>query len=132
MVIDQWRRPMREYATEHDARPASSRGDLADDVTKRRWLIGALQRAIPRERAVIVLRHYFDVTEADVARELNLSLGTVKSLNSRGAGQAQDLDPRAPPQTGDWSTAMNDLDDLKDACTRRPTSNPARWTSPGS
>ena len=30
------------------------------------------------------MRHYLDVAEADVARELNLSLGTVKSLNSRG------------------------------------------------
>jgi DNA-directed RNA polymerase specialized sigma24 family protein len=30
------------------------------------------------------MRHYLDLPEADVARELDLSLGTVKSLNSRG------------------------------------------------
>jgi DNA-directed RNA polymerase specialized sigma24 family protein len=59
-------------------------GDVADDVTRRRWLIGMLDALSPRERAVIVLRHYVDLPEAEVARELNLSLGTVKSLNSRG------------------------------------------------
>jgi RNA polymerase sigma factor (sigma-70 family) len=57
---------------------------VADDVVRRRWLIGALQALSPRERAVIVLRHFFDASEAEVARELNLSAGTVKSLNSRG------------------------------------------------
>jgi RNA polymerase sigma-70 factor (sigma-E family) len=83
LVIDQWRRPLREYATEHlPDRP--SENDVADDVARRRWLIAALEALSPRERAVIVLRHYLDVPEADVARELDLSVGTVKSLNSRG------------------------------------------------
>jgi RNA polymerase sigma-70 factor (sigma-E family) len=82
-VIDRWRRPMREYATEElPDRPVP--GDVADDVTGRRWLIAALDALAPRERAVIVLRHYLDLSEAEVARELDLSLGTVKSLNSRG------------------------------------------------
>jgi RNA polymerase sigma-70 factor (sigma-E family) len=83
LVIDQWRRPVREYATEHLPDQAAPR-DLADDVARRRWLISALGALSPRERAVIVMRHYLDVPEADVARELELSLGTVKSLNSRG------------------------------------------------
>jgi RNA polymerase sigma-70 factor (sigma-E family) len=83
LVIDRWRRPIREYATDElPDRPAMH--DVADEVTRRRWLIAALDALSPRERAVIVLRHYLDVAEADVARELNLSLGTVKSLNSRG------------------------------------------------
>jgi RNA polymerase sigma-70 factor (sigma-E family) len=82
-VIDKWRRPIREYATEElPDRPVA--GDVADDVTRRRWLIAALDALSPRERAVIVLRHYLDLAEADVARELDLSVGTVKSLNSRG------------------------------------------------
>ena len=82
LITDQWRRPLREYATEQMPEQPQPR-DLADDVTKRRWLIGALQALSPRERSVVVLRHFFDVTEVDVARELDLSLGTVKSLNSR-------------------------------------------------
>ncbi|AGZ44733.1 SigE family RNA polymerase sigma factor [Actinoplanes friuliensis] len=82
LITDQWRRPMREYATEQLPEQPLPR-DLADDVTRRRWLIGALKTLSPRERTVVVLRHFFDATEVDVARELNLSLGTVKSLNSR-------------------------------------------------
>ncbi|GID95299.1 DNA-directed RNA polymerase sigma-70 factor [Amorphoplanes digitatis] len=82
LITDQWRRPMREYATEQLPEQPLPR-DLADDVARRRWLIGALQALSPRERAVVVLRHFFDATEVDVARELDISLGTVKSLNSR-------------------------------------------------
>ncbi|MFI5491547.1 SigE family RNA polymerase sigma factor [Actinoplanes sp. NPDC051859] len=83
LLTDQWRRPLREYATEQLPEQQVSR-DVADDVTRRRWLIAALKVLSPRERTVIVMRHFFDITEADVASELNLSLGTVKSLNSRG------------------------------------------------
>jgi RNA polymerase sigma-70 factor (sigma-E family) len=83
LVTDQWRRPLREYATETMPERPLPR-DMADDVTRRQWLVGALDTLSSRERAVIVLRHFFDVAEADVARELDLSLGTVKSLNSRG------------------------------------------------
>jgi RNA polymerase sigma-70 factor (sigma-E family) len=82
LVTDQWRRPLREYAT--DTMPEQQAPqDIADVVSKRRWLIGALQALSPRERAVIVLRHFFDASEAEVARQLDLSAGTVKSLNSR-------------------------------------------------
>ena len=83
LVNDQWRRPMREYATEVMPDREAPR-DLADDVTRRRWLVTALRALSPRERSVIVLRHLLDASEAEVARDLNMALGTVKSLNSRG------------------------------------------------
>lgn len=82
LVIDQWRRPIREYATE-ELPDVPATADLAGDVARRGWLIAALDRLSARERAVVVMRHYLDLTEADVARELNLNVGTVKSLNSR-------------------------------------------------
>ncbi|BFU43570.1 SigE family RNA polymerase sigma factor [Krasilnikovia sp. MM14-A1004] len=99
LVTDKWRRPLREYATEQLPEGPVPR-DLADDVTRRRWLIGALDVLSPRERAVIVLRHYVDLPEAEVARELNLSLGTVKSLNSRGLAKLRVtvVDPPVPGQ----------------------------------
>jgi RNA polymerase sigma-70 factor (sigma-E family) len=82
LTIDSWRRRYREYATE-DVPDWPARTDVADDIAQRQWLILALGRLSPRERAVVVLRHYLDLPEAEVAGELNLPLGTVKSLNSR-------------------------------------------------
>ncbi|GAA1615468.1 SigE family RNA polymerase sigma factor [Actinoplanes couchii] len=96
LVTDQWRRPMREYATETmPDRQATE--DVADVVSKRRWLIGALQALSPRERAVIVLRHFFDASEAEVSRELDLSAGTVKSLNSRALAKLRITVGSVPP-----------------------------------
>ena len=79
---DQWRRPLREDA--HDALPESAAPrDLAGDVTDQRWLLTALAGLADRERAVVVLRHYFDLSEKEVAAELGVAVGTVKSLNAR-------------------------------------------------
>jgi RNA polymerase sigma factor (sigma-70 family) len=36
-----------------------------------------------RERQVLVLRHYYDMTEVDTAAALHMPLGTVKTLNRR-------------------------------------------------
>jgi RNA polymerase sigma-70 factor (sigma-E family) len=47
-------------------------------------VIDALGTLPPRQRAVLVLRYFADLTEADVAEALGCSLGTVKSTASRG------------------------------------------------
>ncbi|MCO8270317.1 SigE family RNA polymerase sigma factor [Actinoplanes sp. TRM 88003] len=79
---DQWRRPLREDA--HDQVPDRPTGrDVAGDVTDQRWLLAGLTALADRERAVVVLRHYFDLSEKEVAAELGVAVGTVKSLNSR-------------------------------------------------
>ncbi|MEV2237165.1 SigE family RNA polymerase sigma factor [Micromonospora sp. NPDC049891] len=80
-LVDGWRRPIREYPS--DDLPEQRGGDVADEVTTRRWLLGVLGALTPRERAIVVLRYYFDLPEAQVARELDVSLGTVKSTSSR-------------------------------------------------
>jgi RNA polymerase sigma-70 factor (sigma-E family) len=43
----------------------------------------ALSTLPPRQRAVIVLRYYEDLSEADIARTLGCSVGTVKSQASK-------------------------------------------------
>ena len=96
LVTDQWRRPLREYATEVLPDQEAPR-DVADDVTRRRWLIDALGTLSPKERSVIVLRHLFDASESAVARDLNLSLGTVKSLNSRALAKLRVTAGIRPP-----------------------------------
>jgi RNA polymerase sigma factor (sigma-70 family) len=59
-------------------------GDMAEDVARQQWLLAALSVLTERERLVVVMRHYFDMPEADVAVVLNIAVGSVKSLNSRG------------------------------------------------
>ncbi|WP_432856060.1 SigE family RNA polymerase sigma factor [Amycolatopsis sp. CA-161197] len=80
-VIDRWRRPYREQATEDVPERAIER-DFTAGVADQEWLMRALAPLSPRERAIVVLRHFWDLSEADVA-ELKVSLGTVKSTNSR-------------------------------------------------
>jgi RNA polymerase sigma-70 factor (sigma-E family) len=81
-VTDRWRRRIREYAT-GDLPEQPARTDVADEVALRRWLIGALATLTLRERAVVVMRYLFDLPEATVARDLGITVGTVKSTSSR-------------------------------------------------
>lgn len=81
-IIDGWRRPFREHATD-EVPEQHARDDVALDVTRREWLTTMLAGLTDRERTVVVMRHFFDLAETDVARELGVSLGTVKSTNSR-------------------------------------------------
>jgi RNA polymerase sigma-70 factor (sigma-E family) len=99
---DQWRRPMREDAYESGQIPdRPSPRDVADDVTEQQWLVAALAGLAGRERAVVVLRHYCDLSEREVAAELGIALGTVKSLNSRALAKLRiSLDPAEPITNG--------------------------------
>jgi RNA polymerase sigma-70 factor (sigma-E family) len=54
-----------------------------DDLADRTALHEALRLLGPRQRAVIVLRYWLDLSEAATARELGCSVGTVKSQASR-------------------------------------------------
>jgi RNA polymerase sigma-70 factor (sigma-E family) len=82
-VTDQWRRPIREHAGDQVPERAVP-GDMAEDVARQRWLLDALGVLTERERLVVVMRHYFDMPEAEVAAVLGVAVGSVKSLNSRG------------------------------------------------
>jgi RNA polymerase sigma-70 factor (sigma-E family) len=49
----------------------------------------ALAALPPRQRAVIVLRYFLDLPEAEVAAALQCSLGNVKSTTSRGLARLE-------------------------------------------
>jgi RNA polymerase sigma-70 factor (sigma-E family) len=51
----------------------------------------ALLRLPVRRRACVVLRHAFDLSEAETAEALGVSVGTVKSQTSKGMAQLQKL-----------------------------------------
>jgi len=86
-VTDRWRRRGREYPVgelpEHGLMEHRASPDPADEVALRHWLTGALATLTAKERAVIVMRYLFDQPEAAVARDLGITVGTVKSTSSR-------------------------------------------------
>jgi len=71
-------------ALEHEGN-APERSEPAGNgrVEQRADLMAALSRLSPRARAVIVLRYYGDLSEAQVAETLGCSVGTVKATTSR-------------------------------------------------
>jgi RNA polymerase sigma-70 factor (sigma-E family) len=54
-------------------------------------LMNALVTLPPRQRAVLVLRYFLDLPEAEVAAAMKCSLGTVKSTTSRGLARLEQV-----------------------------------------
>ncbi|GGN06626.1 SigE family RNA polymerase sigma factor [Streptomyces fuscichromogenes] len=63
---------------------AASAEEGAYDQLERRDLIKAMKGLQRRQREVLVLRYFADMTEAQVAETLGISLGSVKAYGSRG------------------------------------------------
>ncbi|MEE6262223.1 SigE family RNA polymerase sigma factor [Plantactinospora sonchi] len=67
--------------------------DVADGVVVRDELLGALNGLPARMRAVLVLRYWEDLSEAQIADLLGCSVGTVKSQASRGLARLRTVLP---------------------------------------
>jgi RNA polymerase sigma-70 factor (sigma-E family) len=76
------RRRLREQPTEQ--LPELPDADATEAHALRDELRRACLRLPPRQRAVLVLRYFEDLTEADTAATLGISVGAVKSQTSRG------------------------------------------------
>ena len=73
-----------------------------DDAADRDAVWQAIQQLPDRQRQVVVLRYYEDLSEADTADVLGISTGTVKSSLSRGLARLEELlaDPSRGRTTG--------------------------------
>jgi RNA polymerase sigma-70 factor (sigma-E family) len=106
---DRWRRMARRaerplLSTDH----ALAVADQTSEVDNRDYLLRALAGLPPRQRTVLVLRCFDDLSEIETAQMLGCSVGTVKSQAARGlarlreAAIAQDrrteAGPRAKPR----------------------------------
>lgn len=78
-----WWRARREYPVAELPERAAPGADPAG-FSERDAVWRALQQLPPRTRAVLVLRYWEDRSEAESAELLGCSVGTVKSLASRG------------------------------------------------
>jgi RNA polymerase sigma-70 factor (sigma-E family) len=75
--ISRWRRLRRETLVR--GVPDRPSDEVADGALERAPVWQALRDLPPRQRAVIVLRYYEDLSEAQIADVLGVSPGTVKS-----------------------------------------------------
>lgn len=82
--IDSWRKLRREHLTAPEDMPEDARASTADSQAQRDQLVRALALLTARQRRVVVLRHLVGLTENEVAQDLGVSVGTVKTTASRG------------------------------------------------
>jgi len=84
-----WRRRWRgEVPTER--LPEHAAADAFATSDRRSALSAALDRLPKRQRAIVVLRYHEDMSEAQVAHALGVSVGTVKSQASRERAKLRD------------------------------------------
>ena len=63
--------------------PEHKVGDRTGEADERAFVLDALRRLPRRQRAVVVLRYFEDLSEAETARLLGVNVGTVKSQCSK-------------------------------------------------
>jgi RNA polymerase sigma-70 factor (sigma-E family) len=90
---DRWRRLGRrgEHSLPDDGSGGPVTGDHAGEVADRDFLLRALAGLPPRQRAVLVLRYFCDLPEAEIAAALGCSTGTVKSQASRALAKLREM-----------------------------------------
>lgn len=79
--VSLWRRRGREVPVA-DPRADSTAAAVSSDPETVLVVRRALDRLTPAQRAVVVLRHFDDLTERETADALGVSIGTVKSQNA--------------------------------------------------
>jgi RNA polymerase sigma-70 factor (sigma-E family) len=89
--IDTWRKQRREVLTDPGQLPEGVADHDADRHASRDQLARALLGLPARRRRVVVLRYVVGLTEREVAEDLGISVGAVKSAGSRGLAQLRGL-----------------------------------------
>ena len=86
---------LRLSALEPDAATPDTPFDEAAAGERRARLLAAVNALPDRERQALVCRYFLDLSEADTAAALGVSVGTVKSQTAKAAARLRDLlDPK--------------------------------------
>lgn len=70
--------------------------DATPDTDRRAAVLDAMRALPQRQREVLALRYYLDLSEAEIADALGISRGAVKSHASRGAAALRELLKETP------------------------------------
>ena len=91
--VERWR--LRSFRREMpvDQVPEAGRDDHTAGADLRVSLEAALRRLTRRQRAVLVLRYFEDLPEAEAAALLDVSVGTIRSTASRALARLRVLCP---------------------------------------
>ncbi|WP_127501631.1 SigE family RNA polymerase sigma factor [Actinoplanes solisilvae] len=81
-LLDERRRPWRREEF-WEAPPDPVAAGVDEPVTDRMAILAVLDGLAPRQRAVIVLRYFYDLSVEQTATELECTTGTVKSQTAR-------------------------------------------------
>ena len=94
VTIDRWRwRSRRAPESTGEIPDASASTDVIADADRRLVLREALARLTPRQRQVLVLRFYEDLTEVQTAHVMRCSVSTVKSQTRHALQRLRELAP---------------------------------------
>lgn len=98
---DTWRRTRREDLVDDVPEPrwSTEQDDLAA-LLDRRTVLPALAALTERERAVVVLRYLVDLSEREIAAELGIAPGTVKSTAHRALRRMRTVLTETPQTNG--------------------------------
>jgi RNA polymerase sigma-70 factor (sigma-E family) len=89
--IDSWRKHRREHLRAPDDLPELAHASGQEAHADRDELVRALARLTLRQRRVVVLRYLVGLSEKEVAHDLGVSVGTVKTTASRGLRRLRTL-----------------------------------------
>lgn len=105
LAVDQWRSRRRRPEVLAQVEPPGQ-PDGTDAVHLRHALMQALATLPPRQRAVLVLRYWEQLSEVEAAEVLGCSVGTVKSTASRGLARLREITAAwAFEDAGAWNGA---------------------------
>jgi RNA polymerase sigma-70 factor (sigma-E family) len=97
--ISWWRR--RKHVTEHLVAEAVERPTTSYDEDARLSIEAALAQLTVKQRTVLVLRYYEDLTEVQTAAVLGIGVGTVKSMTRQALGRLRTLAPHLAELVGE-------------------------------
>ena len=97
-LVNAHRSAFRKRRGEREALKRTERADRVDapDASARDEMWRAVLQLSPRQRAVVALRFYEDLTEREIAETLGMSAGAVKKQASRAMDKLRELVGRQP------------------------------------